>query len=413
MEPRAVADELSKLAELHSRGVLSDHEFQTQKRQVLSKGRHWLKLGLPVGAVAVLAITVTMLISLLGTPASTVTLSADITPSQVQTAISVAMQQVDHPTYNGLCLQMVADAYKAAGVSIGSAYDAVDYWNNNPENYTEHVSTDGPYGTPPAGALLFWGTTQWSSDGHVALSLGNGSVVSSAAYPYADGQDNGEVFALSSRNPTTYHYLGWLLPGTLQTPSPAPTPVVAPVISAPQPATPVVVSGPEPRPVGATSLQPAAGVGTLQGSATVIVGSAPSSVATPLQGGSSSSVATPPAVTRTPTPTTTTTTTPAAPTVSPPPPTYPETVGGTSHTWTDYANAGGTEGPSISAYDTVQIACKVTGFSVADGNTWWYRIASEPWNDDFYVSADAFYNNGETSGSLIGTPFVDTAVPNC
>jgi surface antigen len=97
----------------------------------------------------------------------------------------------------------------------------------------------------------------------------------------------------------------------------------------------------------------------------------------------------------------------------PPPPTYAETPGGITHTWTNYSNAGGTEGPSIPSNQTVQIACKVTGFRVADGNTWWYRIASSPWNNAYYASADAFYNNGQTSGSLIGTPFVDPAVPNC
>ena len=83
------------------------------------------------------------------------------------------------------------------------------------------------------------------------------------------------------------------------------------------------------------------------------------------------------------------------------------------HTWSDYADAGGTEGPEMPSNDTVQIACKVNGFTVADGNTWWYRIASAPWNGDYYGSADAFYNNGETSGSLLGTPFVDSDVPNC
>lgn len=46
-------------------------------------------------------------------------------------------------------------------------------------------------------------------------------------------------------------------------------------------------------------------------------------------------------------------------------------------------------------------------------NTWWYRIASSPWNSSYYVSADAFYNNGRTSGSLSGTPFVDPAVRGC
>jgi RHS repeat-associated protein len=93
--------------------------------------------------------------------------------------------------------------------------------------------------------------------------------------------------------------------------------------------------------------------------------------------------------------------------------TYGETTGGVAHTWTNYTNAGGTQGPSIAAFQTVQITCALTGFRVADGNTWWYQIASSPWNNIYYVSADAFYNNGATSGSLIGTPFVDTAVPTC
>ena len=111
--------------------------------------------------------------------------------------------------------------------------------------------------------------------------------------------------------------------------------------------------------------------------------------------------------------TTTTTSTTSTTTTPPPPPTYFETTGGVTHTWTNYTNAGGTEGPSIPSNATVQIACKITGFKVADGNTWWYRIASSPWNSAFYASADAFYNDGQTSGSLVGTPFVDPNVPNC
>ena len=97
----------------------------------------------------------------------------------------------------------------------------------------------------------------------------------------------------------------------------------------------------------------------------------------------------------------------------PPPTTYAETPGSVVHTWTDYADAGGTEGPTIPSNQTVQITCKVTGFQVADGDTWWYRIASSPWSNGYYGSADAFYNNGQTSGSLLGTPSVDGAVPNC
>ena len=108
---------------------------------------------------------------------------------------------------------------------------------------------------------------------------------------------------------------------------------------------------------------------------------------------------------------------PSAPTSEPPPTqsptTYSETPGSVVHTWTNYSNAGGNEGPEIPSNETVQIACKLEGFKVADGDTWWYRIASSPWNSSYYGSADAFYNNGETSGSLKGTPFVDPNVPNC
>jgi hypothetical protein len=149
---------------------------------------------------------------------------------------------------------------------------------------------------------------------------------------------------------------------------------------------------------GATQLQPAAGANQLQ------VG--PS---TPAQVGSDSG-----AQAGVSSPSTTATTEPTpAPQQTATSPTFVETVGGVSHTWTDYLDAGGTEGPSVGSNQSVQISCKVTGFAVADGDTWWYRITSSPWSGAYYVSADAFYNNGTTSGSLLGTPFVDPAVPDC
>jgi hypothetical protein len=115
-------------------------------------------------------------------------------------------------------------------------------------------------------------------------------------------------------------------------------------------------------------------------------------------------------------------TTPApapTPTPAPPPPpneqTWSETVasGGGAHTWTNYADAGGSEGATVGFDQTVQISCRVQGFAVADGNTWWYQIASGPWNNSYYASADSFYN-----GSPIGTPiqdtgFVDASVAIC
>jgi hypothetical protein len=91
----------------------------------------------------------------------------------------------------------------------------------------------------------------------------------------------------------------------------------------------------------------------------------------------------------------------------------PETTGGLRHTWSDYSDAGGTAGPSIAGNDTVGVTCRVTGFAVSDGDTWWYQIATSPWNNTYYASADAFYNNGQTSGTLKNTPFYDPNVPVC
>ena len=63
-------------------------------------------------------------------------------------------------------------------------------------------------------------------------------------------------------------------------------------------------------------------------------------------------------------------------------------------------------------YTTVQISCRLTGYMVPDGNTWWYRIAQSPWNNQFYASADNFYNNGQTQGPP-NSIFVDLNVPLC
>lgn len=93
--------------------------------------------------------------------------------------------------------------------------------------------------------------------------------------------------------------------------------------------------------------------------------------------------------------------------------TFTETVGGPTATWTDYSDAGGTQGATIPSGQSVQVMCVVQGFKVADGNTNWYLIASSPWNSAYYASADAFYNNGATSGSLDGTLDVDPDVPAC
>jgi hypothetical protein len=62
---------------------------------------------------------------------------------------------------------------------------------------------------------------------------------------------------------------------------------------------------------------------------------------------------------------------------------------------------------------TVAIACKVQGFALLTETHG--GIASRPLRGttSYFVSADAFYNNGAASGRLHGTPFADPGVPDC
>jgi hypothetical protein len=97
--------------------------------------------------------------------------------------------------------------------------------------------------------------------------------------------------------------------------------------------------------------------------------------------------------------------------------TYSETPGPDgAPTFTDYEDEGG-KGPQVPEHETVQVQCRVEGLEPADHgipDDWYYRVASAPWDDVYYAYAEPFYNEpGVTSGSLIGTPPVETQVPVC
>jgi uncharacterized membrane protein SpoIIM required for sporulation len=97
----------------------------------------------------------------------------------------------------------------------------------------------------------------------------------------------------------------------------------------------------------------------------------------------------------------------------PPKSSLKEVTASASPTWADYCNAGGRAGRTIGAGQEVAVACKVEGFAAQDANTWWYLISSKPWANKYFASADSFYNDGDSSGPLNGTPLADHAVPQC
>jgi hypothetical protein len=92
--------------------------------------------------------------------------------------------------------------------------------------------------------------------------------------------------------------------------------------------------------------------------------------------------------------------------------TWTETTGTPAHTWADQVQLTGA-GPPLGPRQSVQVLCRVKGYIVQDGDPWWYRLASTPWNGRYYATSDAFYNNGSTSGSVNTGVVVDEQVPVC
>jgi hypothetical protein len=105
--------------------------------------------------------------------------------------------------YAGLCLGFMADAYRAAGKPIPGPYgadvSAASWWA------AQGAANKHTSGTPPRGALVFWGARKGYPDGHVALSLGNGWVISSSERTTTVIH----TLPISARSPTVYNYLGW------------------------------------------------------------------------------------------------------------------------------------------------------------------------------------------------------------
>jgi uncharacterized protein YukE/surface antigen len=140
------------------------------------------------------------------------------TSATASTAIAWARQHLGTSYDDGECLAFVGSAYAAAGVNIGHAPSAADYWYTNPQGYTEHPGDTHP----PIGALVFWGPDDvdgYSNPyGHVGIYVGTvpgyGSdmVISTASWPEPTSQPDVHYFSLSAMNNAGYPYLGWMAP---------------------------------------------------------------------------------------------------------------------------------------------------------------------------------------------------------
>lgn len=108
-------------------------------------------------------------------------------PAIYAAAKALAWVNQDHD--RGLCLEFVGQAWHDAGKPIpnptqGKSGTAQDWWYDYHGKLSYAWDTGGTrFKTPPRGALVFWhGTNNYpqyhSQDGHVAISLGSGWLVS-------------------------------------------------------------------------------------------------------------------------------------------------------------------------------------------------------------------------------------------
>lgn len=97
----------------------------------------------------------------------------------------------------GMCDNFVANMY---GYSSSGYNTALDNWSDTPSSLKHPNDMDAP-----AGALMYWG----GGDGHVAISLGNGSIVST------DISGAGTVSTVPASEISSKWgkpYLGWAYP---------------------------------------------------------------------------------------------------------------------------------------------------------------------------------------------------------
>lgn len=119
-------------------------------------------------------------------------------PRTCQNAVRWALAQVDGPAvWRRRCLNFVAQTY---GYDHSGVENAALFWATVPVRHP-------PEAAPPAGALVFWDTGK--PEGHVALSAGDGIVVSN------DIQGPGTIAAVRLSDLTSRwnaRYLGWSPP---------------------------------------------------------------------------------------------------------------------------------------------------------------------------------------------------------
>ena len=129
-------------------------------------------------------------------------------------AAALAIGYLGTDTDPEYCLTFVIDMWRKTGAGIASANEYPPaWWSSSANIWPKQTSKTNPgrWLTPPRGALVFWGA-KGASPGHVAISVGNGWLVSTAEGS-TPGQDV-HLLQISHRNADGFAsvYLGWVKP---------------------------------------------------------------------------------------------------------------------------------------------------------------------------------------------------------
>ncbi len=237
------ADEISKLADLRERGLISEAEFEEQRGRILSGTRDRDKHRVPalaiIGAsIATVALVIGLVVSTSSGPkkngagSSTVHLALASETSSDAATVSWAKSMINSSSgrsgakYWYGCLAFAVDAWGiGADHSIRGEVTVPITSNTYPSDIWGHFNggTTGNGSSPPAGALVFWNSKGGRDDSHVAISIGGGELVSTnvdqPSVPGYNGihEESMAQFASNSWN----IYDGWWLPDGTNAPPPA------------------------------------------------------------------------------------------------------------------------------------------------------------------------------------------------
>ncbi|MGQ0480022.1 MAG: NlpC/P60 family protein [Pseudonocardia sp.] len=134
---------------------------------------------------------------------STPTPAPPVAAPAAEKAIGWMSSQMGSTRYDGLCLEAVYRAYRAAGRDITAG---LPYGPSHDSAYSYWTVARGRHPgdrNPPRGALVFF-RSAGGAPGHVAISLGRGQMISTF-----DGRTRGiHTMPISAYDPS--RYLGWV-----------------------------------------------------------------------------------------------------------------------------------------------------------------------------------------------------------